>query len=47
MTKYAIYHKGNYIGDSVAVSPQKAINNMRFRKNMLYARMSEFRAEVI
>lgn len=44
MIKYKVYHKATYIGDTLAQSPQKAISNMRYRKNMLYASMREFRA---
>lgn len=29
--RYKILFDGNYVGDSWAVSPEKAINNMRFR----------------
>lgn len=42
MTKYKVYHKSTLLGETVAVSAAKAINNMRFRCNRRYAPMSEF-----
>lgn len=44
MTKYKIYHKADYIGKTVAKSPQQAINNVRWRMGLRFAPMSEFRA---
>lgn len=44
MSKYKVYHKSTLLGETVAVSATKAINNMRFRCNRRYAPMSEFKA---
>lgn len=43
-SEWKVYHKGNYLGNSRAVSKNRAINNMRYRKSMLYAPINEFEA---
>lgn len=43
-SEWKVYHRGNYLGNSRAVSKNRAINNMRYRCSMLYAPINEFEA---
>lgn len=47
MNKYKVYHKAEYLGETMAISPQKAISNMRFKFNRRYAPMTEFKAKAV
>lgn len=47
MSKYKVYYKANLIGETVAVSPRKAINNVRYKANMRYAKINEFTVKEI
>lgn len=42
MNTYKVYYKGSLMGKTTAVSPLKAINNIRYRCNLRYAKMNEF-----
>lgn len=47
MNKYEVYLGSRFIGETWANSPQKAINNVRFRRQMRYEPMSNFNARLV
>lgn len=47
MNTYKVYYKGNFVGKTVAVSPLKAISNIRYRCNLRFAKMNEFYVKAV
>ena len=47
MREYKVYYKGSVVGRTFAPSPKKAINNVRFKANLRFAKMDEFTAKEI
>ncbi len=41
---YKVYRNGAYLGTTCAVSAMKAISSVRYRCDLLYAPISEFKA---
>jgi len=46
-SRWAVYFYGCYKGETLAVSEEQAICNVRFRENLLYGDMADFYAEEI